>query len=112
MRQIVHDLRTPLNALALGLDGLGAMGDLSQDQRACLELAAKNAVVLRGLVQQLIEIGVGTEKGEDRTLSTPHELVNRALDQVATLAKKAGIYLEDDTFLPLPAISGHAPASS
>lgn len=24
MRQIVHDLRTPLNALALSLDGLGA----------------------------------------------------------------------------------------
>lgn len=108
MRQIVHDLRTPLNALALGLDGLGAMGELSQDQRACLELAAKNATVLRRLVQQLIEIGVGTEKGEGRALCPPHELVNRALDQVATLAKTAGIDLEDDSFLPLSSISGHA----
>ncbi len=108
MRQIVHDLRTPLNALALGLESLDTIGDLSRDQRTSLELATKNAAMLRSLVQQLIEIGVGTEKGGDRTFCPPHELVNRALDQVATLAGKAGISLEDDTFLPLPSIAGHA----
>lgn len=50
MQQIVHDLRTPLNALGLGLDGLRVMGELNQDQRDCLELAAKNAEALRSLV--------------------------------------------------------------
>lgn len=108
MRQVVHDLRTPLNALALGLYGLGGLGELNPDQRNCLELAAKNAEALRSLVQQLIQIGADTEQGASRALCPPHDLVNRALDQVATLAKKAGVFLDDETFLPLPGISGHA----
>lgn len=108
MRQIVHDLRTPLNALSLGLEGMTAMGELNSDQRDCLELTSKNADALRNLLQQLIELGAGAEQGTGRVACPPHELVNRALDQVAALAKKAGIHLEDDSFLPLPSISGHA----
>ncbi len=110
MRQIVHDLRTPLNALSLGLQGLGTLGELNSDQRDCHELAGKNAEALRKLVHQLIEIGAGRGEGASRApcaLCAPHELVNRALDQVATLAHKAGIRLEDDTFLPLPSVNGH-----
>jgi signal transduction histidine kinase len=106
MRQIVHDLRTPLNAIYLGLSGLPAMGELNKDQRAYLELARKNATVLGKLVHQMIEVGDDEDKGANpRVPCLPHEMVNRALDQVATLAQSAGIRLQHGTLPPLPAIS-------
>lgn len=108
MRQVVHDLRTPLNALSLGLDGLRTLGDLNGDQRGCLAMAAKNAEALRNLVNQLLAIGATAEQGSSRSPCASHDLVNKALDQVATLAENAGIHLEDDSFLPLPSICGHA----
>lgn len=109
MRQIVHDLRTPLNAIYLGLSGLPAMGELNQSQHDCLELARKNATVLGNLVQQMIKVGADDDKGDNpRAPSLPHEMVSRALDQVAALAESAGIRLQYDNPSPLPPISAHA----
>ena len=107
MRYIVHDLRTPLNALYLGFDGVSIMGELNADQQACVALSRKNADVLRDLVQRLIEIGAGEQKAMDlRVRCLPHDLIDRALDQVATLAEKAGVVLESGSVRPLPAILG------
>ncbi|MDQ2660150.1 MAG: GAF domain-containing protein, partial [Verrucomicrobiota bacterium] len=56
-RHLVHDLRTPLNALFLGLEGLPQMGELNPDQRAYFDLVLRNAEVLRELTHRLIEEG-------------------------------------------------------
>jgi signal transduction histidine kinase len=53
----VHDLRTPLNALLLGLEGVVLYGSLDPSQQSALDLAKCNAVALRELVQRLIEAG-------------------------------------------------------
>ena len=108
-RQLVHDLRTPLNALFLGLDGIPMMGDLSAEQQACVALARKNADVLRDLVQRLIEIGAEAQKPLDlRGPLLPNALVQHALDQVFPLAQKAGVALQNDATIATPHITGHA----
>ena len=104
MRHIVHDLRTPLNALSLGLEGLPVMGNLNPDQQACVEIATRNADVLRNLVQRLIEIGAQDRWTDLRIPCLPHKVVDRALDQVATLAEKAQVRLDSAAVLPLPAV--------
>jgi signal transduction histidine kinase len=107
-RQLVHDLRTPLNAVYLGLDGIGVTGDLSDDQKACLTLAQHNADVLRDLIQRLIEIGAHEQNQPDlRVRCFPRELADRALDQVAPLAQKAGINLRSDRVLSSPPVIVH-----
>ncbi len=104
-RQLVHDLRTPLNALYLGLDGLPMMGELSAEQQDCVTLARNNADVLRDLVQRLIEIGAQDQKPLDqRVRCQPLELVNQAIYQVALLAEKAGVKLQSNAVAPSPAI--------
>ena len=108
LRQLVHDLRTPLNALYLGLDGLPMLGDLTAEQQSCLHLARNNADVLRDLIQRLIEIGAQEARQTDlRVRCLPHELIDRALDQVSPLAQKAGIELQSDRVLPMPPILAH-----
>lgn len=104
-RQLVHDLRTPLHALYLGLDGIQVMGDLSGDQRACATLARNNADVLRDLIQRLIEIGAQErDPGDLRVRCFPHEIAHRALAQVTPLAHKAGVALHSDRVAPTPPI--------
>ena len=99
------DLRTPLNALYLGLDGLPMMGDLSAEQQDCVTLARNNADVLRDLVQRLIEIGAQDQKPLDlRVHCQPHELVIHAIDQVTLLAQKAGVELRSNEVAPAPSI--------
>ena len=80
MRHIVHDLRTPLNALFLGLEGLPVMGNLNPDQLACVELATRNADVLRSLVQRLSDIGAQDQSTDLRIPCLPHKVVDRALN--------------------------------
>lgn len=104
-RQLVHDLRTPLNALYLALDGLPIMGDLSAEQQACITLARNNADVLRDLIQRLIEIGAQEQKPLDlRVRCLPHELVDHAVEQVTSLAQKAGVALRSNLSTPSPPI--------
>jgi signal transduction histidine kinase len=104
-RQLVHDLRTPLNALYLGLDGISMMGDLNADQQACVTLARNNADVLRDLIQRLIEIGAhGQVPADLRVRCLPHELIDRALDQVTPLAQKAGVQLQSERVQPTPPV--------
>ncbi|MEP6821453.1 MAG: GAF domain-containing sensor histidine kinase [Chthoniobacterales bacterium] len=92
-RHLVHDLRTPLNALHLGIDGLSILGPLSEPQRDCLALIQRNAGVLGELVHRLIAVGAGEAKAA-RLPCLPQQLVERALEQVAMLAEKAGVTLE------------------
>ncbi len=107
-RHIVHDLRTPLNALYLTIDGLAASGELNADQSTCLELMRRNAGVLRDLVNKLIETKAGSAKTK-RTHCAAHELLVCALDQVAPLADRAGIRLDCSETARLPAVSVRAP---
>ncbi|MEO5721404.1 MAG: GAF domain-containing sensor histidine kinase [Chthoniobacterales bacterium] len=105
MRHIVHDLRTPLNALKLGIDGIEVMGPLEAEQQACLEMVRRNANVLRNLVNRLIEIErPGSRKIISRVRCSPHELIDRALEQVAALAEKAGIRLQSQVAPRLPPV--------
>ncbi len=102
-RHLVHDLRTPLNALHLGIDGLSLFGPLSEAQQDCLDLIRRNASVLGELVHRLIDVG-SAEAQADRIPCQAEELVRRALEQVATLAEKAGVTLEP----PAHSLGAHA----
>ncbi|MGI9088099.1 MAG: GAF domain-containing sensor histidine kinase [Chthoniobacterales bacterium] len=108
IRHVVHDLRTPLNALIIGLEGLALTGSLNSEQHECFDLARRNADVLRALVQHVIEISALEGSTDLRTRCLPHEIVDRALDQVLTLAEKAKVHLQSDDVVPVPAISVRA----
>ncbi len=106
-RHLVHDLRTPLNAVYLGIDGLAMMGELTSDQQSCVELVRKNADALREMMQRLME--AGQREGRVHPVSAqclPHEMVDHALDQVGSLAEKAGVDLDSSAVFPSPAVVG------
>ncbi|MGI8437587.1 MAG: GAF domain-containing sensor histidine kinase [Chthoniobacterales bacterium] len=109
MRHLVHDLRTPLNAVLLGIDGLPIMGELNADQHSCVTLVRNNVEVLRELMHALMELGQQEVKPKTQLAPCrPHELIDRALDQVATLAAKAGVRLDSGTVLPAPPVVGES----
>ena len=106
-RQNVHDLRTPVTSVLVGLDAVEMAGPLSEEQRRYWEIAKANARALRDLANELLKIGSLEEKGA-AALSTgecfPQAIVQRALDQVAPLAHRAGITIDTSALKSLPAI--------
>ena len=91
-----HDLRTPLQAMLLGVQVVRQLGDLNPDQAECLALAERNGHVLAAMVDKLLDIG-GIESQGRRALSyracLPPEIIAQAVEQVATLAADKRIVL-------------------
>ena len=89
---IVHDLRTPLTAVIVGVEMLEKDGTLTASQHAMMSIAAGGRKTLLGMINDLLDV----EKMESGATLLQHEeisateLVTRAIGQIATLADAAG----------------------
>jgi signal transduction histidine kinase len=105
---IVHDLRTPLTAVIVGVDMLEKHGALNESQRELMTLAAGGGRTLLAMVNDLLDV----EKMESgsaqlqRVELTADALVAEALEQVSALAQEAHTALITEIASGLPHFSG------
>ncbi len=96
-RLLVHDLRTPLNSLLLGLKTIPLLGDLNQDQNESLQLALRGGKTLVQLVDDLLDAEAAEEGGAASLRITAGldatQLLAQAVSQVAALAAHRGLSL-------------------
>ncbi len=107
---IVHDLRTPLTAVIMGVEMLEKDGNLSPTQHDVMSIAVGGGKTLLGMINDLLDV----EKMESGSSLIQHEplsayvLVAAAIDQVATLAADGRTALVTNIAPGIPAFSGDA----
>lgn len=105
---IVHDLRTPLTAVIVGVEMLEKHGDLNDTQREMMAIAAGGGKTLLGMINDLLDV----EKMEAGSTQLQYDqltaatLVSGAIEQVATLAADGLTVLKSDIPTDLPAFPG------
>ena len=105
---IVHDLRTPLTSLIVGIEMLETDGDLSGTQREIMAIAAGGGKTLLGMINDLLDV----EKMESGSTHLQYEMlsatmmVDGAVEQVASLAVEGGNALVTDIAAGLPLFPG------
>jgi signal transduction histidine kinase len=105
---IVHDLRTPLTALMVGVEMMENDRDLSEVQHELLTIAASGGRTLLGMINDLLDV----EKMESGSAQLQYEevtaasLVSGAVKQVSLLAEESRTTLVTDLPAELPAFSG------
>ena len=105
---IVHDLRTPLTGLIVGIEMLEADGDLSGTQQEIMALAVGGGKTLLGMINDLLDVEKmesGLAQVQDDEL-TAAALVAGAVEQVASLAEFSGTTLVTEIAAGLPPFSG------
>ena len=107
-KMIVHDLRTPLTAVIVGVDMLQRHGALNEEQRELMTVAAGGGRILLAMVNDLLDV----EKMESGAAQLQYvdlsaeSLVTRALEQVSSLAVDADTELLAEIAPGLPLFSG------
>jgi two-component system, sensor histidine kinase and response regulator len=105
---IVHDLRTPLTAVIVGVQMLERQGELNDMQRDMMSIAVGGGKTLLGMINDLLDV----EKMESGTTQLQYEelsvaaLVAGALEQVVPLAADAQTALVTAIASGLPAFRG------
>ena len=105
---IVHDLRTPLTALIVGIEMLEMDGTLSGTQQEITAIAAGGGRTLLGMINDLLDV----EKLESGSVQLQYDevtatsLVTGAVAQVAFLADESHTTLLTDVADHLPTFSG------
>ncbi|MGK2859217.1 MAG: CHASE domain-containing protein [Thermoanaerobaculia bacterium] len=95
---VSHELRTPLTSIrgALGLVASGALGELGAEARDMIGVAERNSVRLINLINDILDIerleSGRMEMSPART--TMKTIIDRSLENVATLADQEGVTLE------------------
>ncbi|MFL6248059.1 MAG: response regulator [Thermoanaerobaculia bacterium] len=107
---IVHDLRTPLTAVIVGVEMLEKYGGLNDPQREMMTIATSSGKTLLGMINDLLDVekmesGADTLHYEELSAAT---LVAGALAQVASLAEMQGTALVTDLAAGLPLLKGDA----
>jgi signal transduction histidine kinase len=105
---IVHDLRTPLTSVLVGMQTVEAVGDLNASQQEMLKLSIDGGHTLLGMINDLLDIDK-MEKGSlqlDYGDVSPGELVSSSLAQVALLASGKNIRLSSEVAPDLPNFFG------
>lgn len=105
---IVHDLRTPLTSILVGLQTLESVGDLNEIQQEMLGLSMDGGHTLLGMINDLLDIDK-MEKGSLQLgyeVVSPNELIHSSVAQVALLARNKNINLTQDADNSLPSFSG------
>lgn len=107
---IVHDLRTPLTAVIVGVEMLGKHGTLTDSQREMMTIATRGGATLLGMINDLLDVekmesGAATLHYEELSAAT---LVAGALAQVASLAEMQGTALVTEVADGLPLFQGDA----
>jgi signal transduction histidine kinase len=105
---IVHDLRTPLTSVIVGVEMLGNHGVLTELQREMISIATTGGKTLLGMINDLLDV----EKMES---GTPHlrydqlsaeALVTGAVEQLASLAELEQTKLVAEISEGLPSFAG------
>jgi signal transduction histidine kinase len=104
VRMIVHDMRTPLNALLLSLEAAGAPTCNEETRRTCLAMAKKNAKALSEMIESLLAT---REENADagallRRKCRAADLVARAFEQVSAQASISSKTLVSEDLGSLP----------
>ena len=105
---IVHDLRTPLTAVIVGVEMLGSHGVLSESQRDMIGIAASGGRTLLGMINDLLDVEK-MESGAALLQYTPLSagaLVASAVEQVGSLAAMENTILVSDVAPELPSFAG------
>jgi signal transduction histidine kinase len=105
---IVHDLRTPLTAVIIGVEMLEKFGALNDTQRELITIAAGGGKTLLGMINDLLDVEKmesGTTQLEYRELSAA-ALVAGAVGQVVALAGDGQVALVTEIPGELPPFSG------
>jgi signal transduction histidine kinase len=94
---IIHDLRTPLTSIMMGMQTLEVVGEMSDDQREIMDIALFGGETLLGMINDLLDI-VKMESGSLKLnyakLDIP-KLVASSIDQVASLLKEKKLTLDE-----------------
>lgn len=104
---IAHDMRTPLNALNLGLQAAKALAGNPTAQAETLDMMERNVNTLSQIVESLLatsEHGPWTKGTLTFRECLPLELVASAIDQVAPQAAMKNLRLESGEMVALPAL--------
>ena len=105
---IVHDLRTPLTAIIVGVQMLANQGALSDSQRDLVDIAVTGGTTLLGMVNDLLDV----EKMESGKTQLRYEeltaggLITAAIDQLAPLAAEGGTTVVAEFAADLPTFAG------
>ena len=105
---IVHDLRTPLTAVIVGVDMLAEQGGLSDMQQEMIDIAVNGGKTLLGMINDLLDV----EKMESGATQLHYEalsaltLVKAATEQLASLAKEGEATLVMEVPADLPPFAG------
>ncbi|WP_321528796.1 ATP-binding protein [Sedimenticola selenatireducens] len=100
IRNISHELKTPLATLREGADLLEdeVVGELNQEQREIVQLMTIGALQLNGLVENLLEY---QRLANQRTLAEPHDfdlaqLLRKLLDDYRLLVRNRRLQIVDE----------------
>jgi two-component system sensor histidine kinase/response regulator len=107
---IVHDLRTPLTSVMVGIEMLGVQGTLSETQRAILDIATSGGRTLLGMINDLLDVEkmeAGSSHLLYEELSAP-TIIAGAVSQVASLAALEHTEIVTEVAPGLPPFSGDA----
>jgi two-component system sensor histidine kinase/response regulator len=105
---IVHDLRTPLTALMIGVEMMENDRALNEMQHEIMAIAAGGGRTLLGMINDLLDV----EKLESGSAQLQYDEVNaaslvaEAVAQVASLAEESGTTLVTKVAENLPSFSG------
>jgi signal transduction histidine kinase len=105
---IVHDLRTPLTALIVGIEMLETDGTLSGTQQEIMAIAAGGGHTLLGMINDLLDV----EKLESGTTQLQYGevdaamLISDAVAQVGFLAEESRTTVVTDVAAGLPPFAG------
>jgi two-component system sensor histidine kinase/response regulator len=105
---IVHDLRTPLTGVIIGVEMLEKFGALNEAQQELIGIAAGGGKTLLGMINDLLDV----EKMESGTTELQYQelsadaLVSGAVGQVAALARDGRVTLVSAIGADLPLFSG------
>jgi len=103
---IVHDLRTPLNAMMMGIQELEFTGDLNEGQQEMIEMTRRGGQTLVAMINDLLDISQ-MESGAlrlERREVTVTDLIEDAIQQVTTLATAKSVTLTISLERDLPGL--------
>jgi two-component system sensor histidine kinase/response regulator len=105
---IVHDLRTPLTSVIVGVEMLEKHGELNDSQRELMAIATIGGKTLLGMINDLLDV----EKMESGSTQLQYDelsaaaLVAGAIEQVASLAEDAQTTLVTEIVAGMPLFIG------
>ncbi|HEX2059471.1 MAG TPA: hybrid sensor histidine kinase/response regulator, partial [Thermoanaerobaculia bacterium] len=105
---IVHDLRTPLTSVIVGMDMVSAQGSLSETQREMMSIATGGGKTLLAMINDLLDV----EKMESGSAQLHYEslsaaaLIASAVEQVASLAAVEGTSIITSLGAEIPLFEG------